>query len=66
MFDEETEELVLVNTASKRVRRNYEKYYREKVEYFKDSMTKSGAGVIECRLDESYVKKLMGYFKRRG
>jgi len=66
MLDEETEELVLVNTASKRVRRNYEKYYREKVEYFKDSMTKSGAGVIECRLDESYVKKLMGYFKRRG
>jgi len=66
MLDEETEELVLVNTASKRVRRNYERYYREKVEYFKDSMTKSGAGVIECRLDESYVKKLMGYFKRRG
>ena len=66
MLDEETEELILVNTASKRVRRSYEKYYRDKVDYFKDSLTKSGAGVIECRLDESYVKKLMGYFKRRG
>ena len=66
MQDEETDELILVNTASKKVRLNYEKYYREKVDYFKDSFTKSGAGVIDCRLDESYVKKLLGYFKRRG
>jgi uncharacterized protein (DUF58 family) len=66
MQDEETDELILVNTTSKRIRLNYEKYYREKVDYFKDSFTKSGAGVIDCRLDESYVKKLLGYFKRRG
>ncbi len=66
MQDEETDELILVNTASKKVRFNYEKYYREKVDYFKESFTKSGAGVIDCRLDESYVKKLLGYFKRRG
>ncbi|HEX9825360.1 MAG TPA: DUF58 domain-containing protein [Flavobacteriaceae bacterium] len=66
MQDEETKELILVNTASKKVRHNYEKFYHEKVDYFKDSFTKSGAGVIDCRLDESYVKKLLGYFKRRG
>ncbi len=66
MQDEETLELFLVNTSSKKVRRNYEKFYREKVDYFKDSFTKSGAGIIDCRLDESYVKKLLGYFKRRG
>jgi len=66
MQDEETGELILVNTVSKKVRRNYEKFYREKVDYFKDSFTKSGAGVIDCRLDESYVKKLLGYFKRRA
>lgn len=66
MQDEESEELMLVNTSSKKVRRNYEKFYHEKVTYFKESFTKSGAGVIDCRLDESYVKKLLGYFKRRG
>ena len=66
MQDEETGELMLVNTTSKTVRNNYTKYYREKVEYFKDSFTKSGAGTIDCRVDESYVKKLLGYFKRRG
>ncbi|MFB9055134.1 DUF58 domain-containing protein [Mariniflexile ostreae] len=66
MQDEETGELMLVNTASKKVRLNYGKFYQEKVNYFKDSFTKSGAGVIDCRVDESYVKKLLGYFKRRN
>ena len=66
MQDEETGELLLVNTSSKKVRLNYGKFYNDKVEYFKDSFTKSGAGTIDCRVDESYVKKLLGYFKRRG
>lgn len=66
MQDEETGEFMLVNTTSKKVRTNYAKYYKEKVEYFKESFNKSGAGTIDCRIDESYVKKLLGYFKRRG
>ena len=66
MQDEETGELMLVNTSSKKVRRNYGKFYQEKVDYYKDAFTKSGAGTIDCRVDESYVKKLLGYFKRRG
>jgi uncharacterized protein (DUF58 family) len=65
MQDEESGELVLVNTASKQVRTNYSKYYNEKVGFFKETFTKSGAGTIDCRVDESYVKKLLGYFKRR-
>ena len=66
MEDEETGELMLVNTSSKIVRLNYGKYYNEKVNYYKDSFSKAGAGTIDCRVDESYVKKLLGYFKRRG
>ncbi|WP_445734346.1 DUF58 domain-containing protein [Mariniflexile sp.] len=66
MEDEETGELMLVNTSSKKVRLNYGKYYNEKVTYYKDSFSKAGAGTIDCRVDESYVKKLLGYFKRRG
>ena len=65
MQDEETGELVLVNTASKTVRLNYGSYYNEKVGFFKETFTKSGSGTIDCRVDESYVKKLLGYFKRR-
>ena len=66
MEDEESGELVLVNTGSKSVRSNYHAYYRERVDYFQESFLKSGAGALDCRVDESYVKKLLGYFKRRG
>ncbi|GAA0714883.1 DUF58 domain-containing protein [Aquimarina litoralis] len=66
MEDEETGELLMVNTGSKKVRMNYANYYRDRVDYFKDSFTRSGAGSLSSRVDESYVKKLLGYFKRRG
>ncbi|MEM9868254.1 MAG: DUF58 domain-containing protein, partial [Bacteroidota bacterium] len=36
------------------------------VDYFSNAFAKSGSGAIHCRVDESYVKKLLGYFKRRG
>ena len=65
MEDEETGEWMLVNTASKGVRDYYFSYYKDRVAYFQDAFLKSGAGAINCRVDESYVKKLLGYFKRR-
>ncbi|WP_339836847.1 DUF58 domain-containing protein [uncultured Maribacter sp.] len=64
--DAETGKLRLVNTQSKKVRNAYAEFNRERVTYFKESFTKSGCGVLDCRVDESYVKKLLGYFKRRG
>lgn len=64
--DAETGKVQLVNTQSKKVRNAYAEYHRERVTYFKESFTKSGAGILDCRVDESYVKKLLGYFKRRG
>ena len=66
MEDEESGELMLVNTSSKKVRNSYSSYYNERVHYFKETFSRSGAGVIDVRTDESYVKKLLGYFKRRG
>lgn len=65
MEDQETGELLLVNTGSKSVRNQYYSYHRERVDYFVESFTKSGAGALSSRVDESYVKKLLGYFKRR-
>ncbi|HEA29892.1 MAG TPA: DUF58 domain-containing protein [Leeuwenhoekiella sp.] len=66
MEDEETGELMLVNTGSRKVRDNYSQFYQDKVHYYRESFTRSGAGVIDVRTDDSYVKKLLGYFKRRG
>lgn len=65
MQDQETGELLLVNTGSKSVRNQYYSYHRQRVDYFTESFTKSGAGALSTRVDESYVKKLLGYFKRR-
>jgi uncharacterized protein (DUF58 family) len=65
MEDQETGELLLVNTGSKNVRNQYYGYHRDRVDYFNDAFTKSGAGALSSRVDESYVKKLLGYFKRR-
>ncbi|WP_343488255.1 DUF58 domain-containing protein [Allomuricauda sp. d1] len=66
MRDAETGQLQLVNTSAKSVRRSYWQYHQERVDYFSNAFTKSGSGTIHCRVDESYVKKLLGYFKQRG
>lgn len=66
MLDAETGETVMVNTGSKSVRLEYEKYYRDKVKYFKETFSRCGAGSVNTRVDESYVTKLLGYFKGRS
>lgn len=64
--DAEDGSIKLVNTSSGQVRHTYWRYHMERVDYFNNAFTKSGSGIISCRVDESYVKKLLGYFKRRG
>lgn len=66
MRDAETGKVRLVNTQSKKIRNAYAAHYLERVDYFKDTFAKAGCGVLSCRVDESYVKKLLGYFKRRA
>ncbi|WP_347051021.1 DUF58 domain-containing protein [Flavobacterium olei] len=65
MLDAETGKIQLVDTSSKTVRLSYEKHYQEKLNYFKDTFRKSGAGIVNTRVDENYVTKLLGYFKSR-
>ena len=65
MLDQETGEVMLVHTGSKGVREQYAVHHKQGVAYYEDAFAKSGAGAIACRVDESYVKKLLGYFKRR-
>ncbi len=66
MLDAETGKTMLVNTTSKSVRNGYKEYYLKTVDYFEKSFSHSGSGVISTRIDESYVKKLLGYFKHKG
>jgi len=66
ILDSESGAIVLANTMSKRIREKYKMQYLELITYFNTTFKRCGAGVIQSRTDESYVKKLLGYFKQKG
>jgi len=63
--DSETGLVQWVNTFSKRIRKNYENKYYHHVKTYEELFSKNGAGHLSCSVEESYVKKLLGYFKAR-
>lgn len=65
MQDAETNEAQYVNTGGANVRKAYREHYQELEDYFTTTFTRSGAGVIKTATDDSYVKKLLAYFKAR-
>ena len=66
MLDAETGAIQYVNTSSKTTRRNYKANALRLSDYYNTTFKRSGAGTINTRVDESYVKKLLGYFKHKG
>lgn len=64
--DAETEELSYIDTTSSKVQKAYEAFYKERTNYFETTFRRLGAGILQCRTDESYTKKLLGYFKYRA
>ncbi len=64
--DAETDQLIYVNTNSKKTLLDYEMNYKKQVDYFKNVFSKSGASIINSRVDEDYVKKLLGFFRARA
>ena len=65
MEDAETGEILTINTNSEKIRTAYEKHYIQKTTFFKETFSKCGSGTVNTRVDESYVTKLLGYFKSR-
>jgi uncharacterized protein (DUF58 family) len=66
MLDAETGKVQLINTSSKSIRRNYKANALRLNDYYKKTFSRCGAGTISTRVDENYVKKLLGYFKHKG
>ena len=66
MVDAETGAMKWINTFSKKIRRKYASQYAAHVSDFEELFDKNGAGHLSCSVEESYVKKLLGYFKSRG
>jgi len=66
MLDAETGAIQYVNTSSKSTRNSYKANALRLTDYYINTFKRSGAGTINTRVDESYVKKLLGYFKYKG
>ena len=66
MLDQETSEVKLVDTSSLVLRKKYQSFNSINSKRFNEVFSKNGAGTLNCRTDESYVKKLLSYFKTRG
>lgn len=66
MLDAETGNIQLIHTASKKVRMHYNANALRLLDYYKNTFKRSGAGTINIAVEESYVKKLLGYFKHKG
>lgn len=64
-IDPETGRQGWLNTASSKVRKHYWVQNQKKIQYFRNHVLRSGVGMVEINTAESYVKKLMGYFKQR-
>ena len=64
--DSETGEIKWINTQSSSVRKAYSNHYHKNVSFFERVFKKNGAGILSCRVDESYVKKLLNFFNSRG
>ena len=64
--DAETGKLDWINTSSKSVRNQYQDYFKKLGRQFELEFQRNNAGVVNCRTDESFVKKLLNYFKTRG
>ena len=61
----ETGKIGWVDTSSSIVRATYEKDYQNFVANFKSYCTHSGADYLDLRVDRSYTKQLLEFFKRR-
>lgn len=66
MRDAETGNHKWVNSSSRSVRSAYALAHRKTADYFTTQFTRHGAGALSCATNESYVKKLLTYFKNRG
>lgn len=66
MQDAETEELIFVDTSSKKVREKFEKERKNKNEALKKLFPTCGVDLIDITTGNDYVKPLINFFKTRG
>ncbi len=64
--DPETDELVFLDTSSRKVRENYSNWFEQNFEYYNNIFNRSRADHLSITTGEDYVKKLLKFFKKRS
>lgn len=65
VVDAETGQAIWLDTSSQTVQQRYRKHFMSNYDYCKMAFAKSGADLLPIKTDDSYVKALMTFFKKR-
>lgn len=63
--DLETDDLKIVDTSNQKIRKHYTHQWNERQEALKGTMRKYGIDQVDIKVEEDYVKALIGFFKKR-
>jgi uncharacterized protein (DUF58 family) len=64
--DLESGERTYIDTSNKKLRRTYAAHFLRRTDQFRKYFQQSGSGTIEVAVNESYIKKMLLYFKARN
>ena len=64
--DAETGSQIWIDSSDRKVRRQYNNWYKAHYAYLGDTFLRSGVDVAEIRTDEDYIKPLMKLFRKRS
>jgi len=64
--DAETNKQIWIDSSDRRVRRQYNNWYKAHNEYLADTFLRSGVDVAKITTDQDYIKPLLGLFRKRG
>lgn len=66
VIDAESGKYSWLDTSDEKVRNSYKKHYQQNENYCFSVFSKCGAGIVNSNTKESYVSKLLTYFKSRA
>jgi uncharacterized protein (DUF58 family) len=64
--DAETSKQLWVDSCDRRVRRQYNNWYKAHNDYIAETFLRSGVDVAQIATDQDYIKPLLGMFRKRG
>ena len=64
--DAETNKQIWIDSSDRRVRRQYNNWYKAHNEYLAETFLRSGVDVAKIATDQDYIKPLLGLFRKRG